>query len=304
MTDIKSKRFDGVNEDPFAEVQLKQIFNNGRATDKWLTEMRDPDGEWRELAGTGTVHSESYRLVSNKQVHDLMAAAIERVAGNGVQFHPLPGLTGSTMSPVSWTGKRFVERWYTKDVSMQPNDGGQVFLGVEAANSYDGDCKVKIGFFAMHVTCNNQFNSNNLIGQPFTLAHNMASPDLDENIDGVIRIVASKAATFGNALSHLNRLCDWKFDNTQQRDDFLNICEDETGLVFNDRKIRLEMAGRGVTSKIPELNLGNRFYADPRSMYGLLQAVSAVNTHDCPGLGGPEKTSRFLDFAINWVEGR
>ena len=295
-----NKRFDGVNTDPFAEVQLKQIFNNGRATDKWLTEMRDEQGEWRELAGTGTVHSENYRLVSNRQVHDLMTAAISKVAGSGVEFNPIPAFPGSTTGPVNWTGKRFVERWYTKDVAIQPNDGGQVFLGVEARNSYDGDCKVKIGFFSMHVVCNNQFTSNHLLGQPFTLPHTTAVPDLDENIDEVIRIVASKAATFGQTLGSINKLCDFKFSSPMHRDEFLNECELKTGLVFNDRKIRLELAGRGITSQIPELNLGNKFYADPTSMYGLLQAVSAVNTHDCPGLGGAEKTSRFLDFAIEY----
>lgn len=304
MTDIKNKRFDGVNEDPFAEVQLKQIFNNGRATDKWLTEMRDPAGEWRELAGTGTVHSENYRLVSNKQVHDLMTAAISKVAGKGVEFLPIPNYPGSTNSPIKWTGKKFVEGWYTRDVTVHPKDGGTVFLGVEARNSYDGDCKVKIAFFVMNCACANQLHGSNLLGQPFTLPHTVATPDLEENIDEVIRIVAAKAATFGAIISNLDRMCDWKFDNVMQRDDFLNICEDRTGLVLNDRKLRLEMAGRGITSQIPELNLGNRFYTDPHSMYGLVQAVSAVNTHDCPGLGGSEKTARFLDFAIDWIDGK
>lgn len=306
MAEIKvtSKRFEGVNEDPFAEVQLKQIFNNGRATDKWLTEMRDPEGEWRELAGTGTVHSENYRLVSNKQVHDLMTAALERMKGDSITFEPIQKLTGSTMSPILWTGKRFSERWYTRDISVQPKDGGKVFLGVEAANSYDGDCKVKIAFYGLHCRCNNQYVSNNLLGQPFTLPHTMASPDMDENIDEVIRTVATKAAAFGAIVSNLDRLCDWKFDNTMQWMDFLNNCEERTGLVLNDRKIRLELAGHGITSQIPELGLSEgQFYADPHSMYGLLQAVSAVNTHDCPGLGGADKTSRFLDFAIDWVEG-
>ena len=169
-----------INPDPFCDVRLHNIENQGRATDKFWIEVQDPETEeFVEIPGTGTVHSADYKLVTNRQVRDMAVAVMD---DTGMAFEPIAGYPGGHSQPLYWNGRRFSEKWYVPDTAIDVPGGSSMMLGLEVTNSYDGSCKVGLAFFAMHLVCSNQFYSQNMMGRPFAFPHVNSGGNLEDDI--------------------------------------------------------------------------------------------------------------------------
>lgn len=294
----KKPRVDMINPDPFAEVRLSRILHNGQATDKYLIEQLDESNEWQPIPGVGTTHSENYVLVPNQRVHDLMAGVIDRVrdgvagSNKSIEFQPL------SHSPLLWNGKAYSERWFTEDLSISPKVGGRIMLGIEARNSYDNSSKVSVAFYAMSMQCANQFRSSHLFGTPFVVSHIGRDGDLMDNVEDVCRKVEGSAARFLSLAPELDRLCDARLETLDDYYKFLDKCESTTGLSINDKKLRQEIMGVGATSKVKDLVNPTAFYGARGSLWSLLNAYSAIETHEGSGFSGAGKIERFMDFCV------
>lgn len=301
FNDTKKKRTYNamINQDPFAEVRMSRIYHNGDATDKFLIEQMDEENNWRPIPGVTTTHSADYILVSNQKVHDLMNSVINKIkdsADNKITFEPLGH------NPLIWSGKAYSERWYTKDISISPKIGGKIMLGIEARNSYDNSSKVAISFYGMSVTCANQFCSSNLFGTPFVISHFAKDGSLDESFDDVYNKIEWSASNFINISPKIDRLCDCRLNTIEKYYDFMNRCEEVTGLSLNDKKIRMEVLGKGATSKVKDLINPTAFYGAKDSLWSILNAYTAIETHENPGLSAMSKIERFMDFCIRESE--
>jgi len=158
-----------INNDPFCDVRLENIQHGSMATDKFMVALQAPDTDaYLPIPGVGSVHSGDYKLVTNRQVHDM---ALSVMGETGLSFKPLPTRAAGGATPVYWNGRRFSEKWYCESAGVDVPGGSSMRLGVEVTNSYDGSCKVGIAFFAMHMICANQFYSSNMMGRPFELPH-------------------------------------------------------------------------------------------------------------------------------------
>lgn len=293
---------DIVNRDPFAPVRLATFMDSGRPTDKVYIQIQDEDGGWAVPTGTAVVHGSGYRLISNQAMHDMMSSVVKGVEeAHGFKFQPLHSY-GANSQSILWNGRSYCERWYTDDVNITTPQGSKVSLGIEARNSYDRSSCAQLGFFAMHVTCQNQFHSRNLFGHPFKVTHVGKSGELDEDIADAIASVTDEAANFGRILPKINSLSSAHLFTMQEYLDFFDECEKRTGLVINDVKIRRELHGEGPTSKVKGLNVDYSSYGDHDSLWAIVNAFTAVTTHDTPGMYGADKSARFVDFAIEYAE--
>ena len=298
----KPRGFDAmINPDPFADVRMSRIFHNNQATDKFLIEQIDEEGAWKPIPGAGTTHGETYILVKNQQVHNLMNEVINRVRDRSekpIEFVPLTSPAGSKSGPLTWTGKAFSERWFTKDIAISPKVGGKLMLGIEARNSYDNSSKVSVAFYAMAMQCANQFHSSNLFGTPFVVSHFGQGGDLMDNVGEIMDGITWSASHFLEILPSIDRLCDCRLRTVEKYYKFLDKCEKETGLSLNDKKLRQEICGNGTTAKVKDLVNPGAYYGAPDSLWSLANAFSAIETHENPGLGGIGKIERFFDFCL------
>ena len=289
-----------VNHDPFAPVRLARFMDGDRPTDKvYIQIQRENDvDEWECPTGTAVVHGEGYRLISNRAMHNMLREVTDKIKeAHGFGFEPLMSF-GTHTPNLIWNGKAYCERWYSKDVSIKTPAGGSVMLGVEVRNSYDKTSCAQLGFYAMHVACQNQFHSHNMFGKPFRVVHVGDEGELDEDIPAAVEAVAREAAGFGRMLPTIERLCNTHLFTTTEFMDFLERCERETGLVINDVKIRRELQGCGPTSQVRGLDVDRSTYGDLDSLWAIVNAYTAMTTHDLPGFLGADKSARFVDFAI------
>lgn len=289
--------FEMVNEDPFCPVRLSRFMNGDKPTDKVFVELQAEDGTWKDPQGTAIVHGEGYQLITNQAMHDLMGSVISVLTEkDDMVFQPL--------SPrnLLWNGKAFIERWYCPSIKIDTPVGGQVMMGIEARNSYDKSSRAQLGFYAMHVTCHNQFHSRNLFGEPFSVRHVNSDGSLTEDVDGAVEKVVTMAQNFGRITTRIKGLCDAHLATVDQYYDFLNRCEATTGLVLDDKRIRKELCGIGTTSKVEGLDVDYAQYGGKDSLWGLVNAYSAISTHESSSFGAADKCARFVDFAIDEVD--
>lgn len=285
-----------INGDPFCPVRLTRVENRGRATDKFMVEVQKEDGtEWIEIPGVKGVHSANYRLVTNRQVHDLGQAVMERT---GMTFKPVPSFGGGHSKNLTWNGAAYVERWYAPEVKVKSPQGTDVLLGVEVRNSYDNSCKVGLAFFGMHMVCSNQFFSRNLFGTPFNFTHIGNEGQLDDEFDDAFANLQSKAEQFGQIAPALDALMHTRLDTLDEFLDLRRRMNEQSGLTFRDREILDELSGIGVTKRIGAVTSGYGAYGDPATYWALANAVTAITTHLVGGLRGQDQSERAVDFLI------
>jgi len=284
-----------VNTDPFANVRLRNIENNGRATDKFMVEMEDESGEFREIPGTGTVHSGDYKLVNNQEVY---STAQEILTDSGLKFKPVPTFNGGHSRPTVWNGRRFSAKWYVEDAAVEAPDGSNVMLGIEATNSYDGSSKVGFSFFAMRLVCSNQFYSRNMLGKPFVFPHINRGGDLDEDIKIGLAQLKVQAGSFAKVLPKLKALQETRCESFN---DFLQLRSGVLGLGFDmrDKHFLNELSGRGITQ---ELGMKDVTYTDPSSYWSIANAATAVTTHLVGGYRGPNQSTRVVDYLLDQAD--
>jgi len=284
-----------VNRDPFAPVRLTRVQNRGRGTDKFMVEMVSEDGqEWRELPGQSVVHSSNYRLVTNKQVHEMARAVMDRT---GMEFKPVPSFGGGHSKALTWNGAHYVERWYAPGVMIKSPQDTDVMLGIEVRNSYDKSCKVGIAFFCLHMACSNQFFGRNLLGAPMNFAHIGTGGELDESADDAFEALQRQAEGFSRVAPTLGMLMNTRY-TFEEFLDLRRAINEETGIVFRDREILDELSGSGITVKVGVAQAGAPLYGSPTTFWALANAMTAITTHAIGGLRGQDCSERAVDFLI------
>lgn len=283
-----------LNPDPYCPVRMTRILDTrGAVTDKFMTEVQTPEQVWRPIPGVRTVHGAGYRLVTNAQVRDMAHTAMEATKLN---FEQVPSWGNGHSRGITWNGKYYLERWYTKDVYVEAPNGSKVMLGLEVRNSYDDSCKVGLAFFAMHCACSNQFFSHNMFGKPFTFSHIGDGGELDDELNPTRDALLQNAGRFGAVLPHIKQLCDARFMTMQEFLDLRRRMAVKTKAEFRDRQILDELAGDGITKKLG-IEVGQA-YGTPDSYWALANAYTAVTTHMVGGLRGQELSQRATDFLI------
>lgn len=284
-----------VNEDPFCEVRLANIEHAGHQTDKHLIEMADGNtGDFREIPGVSTVHSDDYKLVTNSEVKDMAAEVVENT---GMDFRPLPSVhSNSKASSVFWNGRRFSQKWYTPDTAQSVPGGSEMMLGMEVTNSYDGSCKVGIAFFAMHMLCANQFYSNNLMGRPYEFPHVNRGGELSDDFTGALNQIQEKASGFGRIGASMQKLSEKHIGDFGDFLDFRNRLHADTRAEIRDKQVLDELSGKGVTRDL-ELS-GITYDRDNPSYWDFANAYTAVSTHNVGGTRGSDQSRRVLDWVV------
>lgn len=293
-----------INKDPFAPVRLTRIVDNrGRATDKFMVELQAEDSEdWINIPGVGAVHSSKYRLVSNRTVHDMGQKVMQKT---GLEFEPLPGMKGQKAAALTWNGRSYVERWYTKGVKVMSPQGTEIMLGLEVRNSYDDACKVGLAFFAMHTVCQNQFHSGKLLGEPFQFGHIGDSGELDGDFESAIGALEDKATNFARIVPHLNALMEAKVEGLNEFLELRDRMNAITGVTLRDRELMDELSGHGITGKLGITRAdGTRPYGDPSTLWAIMNACTAITTHAVGGLRGSDQASRVTDFLLREASAR
>jgi len=282
-----------INPDPYCPVRLTQILNRGRHTDKFCVEVQKPDSdEFMELPGVATVHGADYALIPNARIHEL---AQDVMRNAGLAFQPVPSFGGGHSAPLTWTGKNYLERWYTPDVKIQLPTGSQVMLGIEVRNSYDKSCRAGLAFFAMHVACSNQFHGHNILGEAFSFRHTDAD-SLGDNLNDAVNQIGQQAENFAQILPKIKMLSETRVGGLKGFLEVRNRMIEQTGLEFRDKGILDELGGHGVTKKLG-INVGTA-YGDPDTYWALANAFTAITTHQVGGLRGCDHSGRALDFLL------
>lgn len=171
-----------------------------------------------------------------------------------------------------------------------------MMLGLEVTNSYDGSCKVGLAFFAMRVECSNQFYSHNLLGRPYALPHVNNGGDINEDMQDAFNAIKTQASNFGKVLPAMRQL---EARHCAKFTDFLDLRKklvQDTRLEFRDRAVLDELCGCGITQ---ELKMDNVKYEDPSSYWNILNAYTAVTTHEIGGPRGSDMSQRVTDWFIN-----
>lgn len=285
-----------INADPFCPVRLSRILNNGRATDKFMVEIEKEDGSgFVEIPGVKGVHSANYRLVTNRRVHDMAAAVMDKT---GMTFKPVPSFSGGHSRGIIWNGASYIERWYAPDVMVKSPQGTQVMLGMEVHNSYDKACKVGLSFFGMHVICSNQFFSRNLFGVPFDFTHIGGEGELDDDFDRAFDTLQKQAEGFGQIAPRLELLGNTRVETMADFLDLRQRMADTAGIILRDREVLDELHGIGTTRKCGVTAADTGIYGDPGTYWALANAITAIATHLMGGLRGQDYSERAVDFLL------
>jgi len=282
-----------INDDPFCEVRLANIEHNGHKTDKFMIELMNAGNDgFKEIPGVGTVHSADYKLVTNQQVRTMAESVM---SDTGMDFNPVPSFSTGHSQPIHWNGRRFSQKWYCKDTSVDVPGGSAMMMGMEVTNSYDGSCKVGLAFFAMHMVCSNQFYSANMMGRPFEFPHVNRGGDLDEDIGEALKQIRTMASGFGAIGPHVEKL------NAQPIGSFSNflklrsLIRRETRAELRDKQLLDEIAGHGITA---ELKMANVKYNDEPTLWDVANAYTAVATHSVGGYRGADQSGRVIDWLL------
>lgn len=289
-----------VNPDPFAPVRLTRLKIGDRHTDKLCIEIQKPDSDdWEDIAGVAATHSEDYRLVPNQDVHEMLQHIIDKT---GYNFRSIGSRAGSKASPMLWDGRRYVERRYTPDVQIPTEHGSSMMLGVEARNSYDGSSAVSLSFFAMHLACENQFHSSNLLGAPFRFRHIGAGETSEAEFEASLSRLDTAAETFARIAPEIRRLGATKINSVGDLLDIRRRMRDEAGFTFRDAQILDELDSHKITQGVG-LDVGDAYGAST-SLWALVNAITAVTTHHVGGVGASDQASRAIDFLLREARDR
>ena len=284
-----------INKDPFAAVQMHQVEIGGKKTDKWAVLMQDENGELRDIPSVQAMHSGDYTLVPNTQVHALMADVLTRT---GKDFAPVPSFGTGHSQPIFWNGKSYSEKWYSKDIAVDMGAHALAF-GVEAMNSYDGSQPVGVRFFAMHCLCSNQFYWSNMMGEfIFRHVNREAGINLTDNVDDTLKLIRQQVDQFLKAVPAFKRLTETHVKTLPEFVDMRQEMNAQFWKPSRDADVLDELAGAGVTHR-----MGIKQMQDDRDSYWrILNAYTAVCTHDIGGWNGTNLSNQATDYLIRLAQ--
>jgi len=290
-----------INDNPFCDVDLMPLAE----TDSKYSVVRLKDGETNAfvpIASRGAIHGAGYRLVPNTYVVQLTKDVLTRT---GEAFRPMPGYEGSKSSNITWDGKKFAMAWYLPEVGDTVNGDPEdrLMLGVRALNSYDGSYKIGMEFFAMRMLCLNQFHSSNMLGS-FTYRHfDTGDRTLDADIGDAVEQIGNQAEQFTRCLPRLRQLQKAEVPLTS---DYLAIGGALQKMkpawpASYDAQVNAELRGEGITNQLGATLQASalRPTADPRTLWGILNAFTAVTTHAIGGFRGVELSRVVTDYILS-----
>lgn len=108
--------------------------------------------------------------------------------------------------------------------------------------------------------------------------------------------IKTQAGNFGRVLPAMRQL---GASHCATFDSFLDLRKKlvhDTRLEFRDRSVLDELCGCGITS---ELKMPNISYEDPSSHWDILNAYTAVTTHEIGGPRGSDMSQRVTDWFVN-----
>jgi hypothetical protein len=272
---------------------------DGVATDKFYVAIQKPDSEeYTDIPGVGSVHSEDYQLITNQAVHDL---AVEVINATGMTFEHVPSFGQGHSMPIFWNGQRFVERWFTRDVSVPaPNGKGMFALGMQVENSYGGSSSVSFAFFGMHLLCSNQFHSGNMFAtERFPHVSRTKGGDLHTDLEWAKGRLTGQASEFGKVQPQLELLQDTPVGGMQGFLDLRQRLHAETGVNTRDRQWLDELSGLGISQDVG-LPMDN--YSNVETYWALASAYTAVSTHAVGGFTGASQATRVVDWLLDDAE--
>lgn len=243
---------------PFAEVMLEKVQVAGQEVPQMAVMLRGDTGKPVFVAS----HSPDYLLVPNERASTIAMDAMTR---SGLQYRPVDRV---------WNGKKFLERWRTQQ--SFPFDKGEVNLGIQVINSYDGSTTFGLSFFALYSQCLNQYHFGNLLGR-FSFRHTHQS-GLD--MEDAIEQLAQAADRFGRLVPLLHDMRQAKLNLEQFAKHHEKLC----GL----------KAGRWPISKTGELL--NTLSKEEKTLWGLSSAITHVTTHKIGGISGVRISTAACDY--------
>jgi len=285
-----------LNSNPFCDVDLMPLAEtHGKYSVVRL--KNDETNEFTPIESRGAIHGDGYRLIPNTYVVQLTQDVLTRTKR---AFQPLPTHGDSKAVNVTWDGKKFAMSWYLPEVGDTVNGDPEdrMMLGVRALNSYDGSYKIGMEFFIMRVLCLNQFHTSNMLGS-FTYRHfDTGDRTLDADIGDAIEQIGNQAEQFVRCLPQIRQLQKAERPMTK---DYLEIGGALQQLkpawpASYEAQVNAELRGDGVTNK-----LGLRTVAEPNTLWGILNAYTAVTTHAIGGFRGVELSKAVTDHILGRV---
>ena len=302
-----------LNPDPYCDVDTELLSMGGKTSNKCVVRLKDLETNTMiPLDTLGGIHNaETYALITNRRLQQATADIMTR---SKLHFEPLPGVPGSKSEPVLWDGKKYIARFYTRDVASDivPKDGrptSRIMLGMQITNSYDGSLGCAMEFFMMNMLCANQFYSSHMI-TGFNLKHyKRENNDIEFELDDAVKAIEQQADQFGRLLPRFAELTGTPIGRpvetakgTEYVDDFTGFLNFRNRLGSNwkssfDPYLLDELSGKGVSSRIQ----GVASASGHRSLWDLLNAYTAVCTHQIGGFNGISLNRVITDAALGFL---
>ena len=284
-----------VNSDPMAPVRMENIKIDGEPSDKYYVAMqKEASEEYTDIPGVGSVHSADYQLVTNEDVRNL---AVDVMAETGLHFEPLPHYEGGKPTTLFWNGHRYMQRWFSRDVSIQaPNGRGLFAMGLQIQNSYGGSSAVSFEFFGMHLLCANQFYSANLFGSARFPHVTSKGGNIALDRDWAKDKILAQAESFSTVQPKMQLLQETRVGGMREFLDLRKQLHAETGVNTRDKQWLDELSGQGVSE---ELGIPMDNYEDPETFWALASAYTAVTTHCVGGPVAVTQSSSVVDWLVN-----
>ena len=296
---MATKAKDMINVDPYCDVDLEVLQMGGKESNKAVVRLRDAEtNDMVALDTLGAIHNrQSYCLIPNKRIRQ---AADDVISRSGLDFEALPSVGSSNAT--LWDGKKYTERFYSKSIAADIKDGrgSRLMLGMQVTNSYDGTMSASMEFFLMNMVCQNQFHSGHLIAG-FNMRHHLKDGnELAIEIDDAAEMLQLQAQEFTKIIPRFSALTNTPISAMGGGDSlggFMNVRSrlSDVWKPSFDQHVLDELSGRGVSSRLKLEPTGTH-----QSLWGLLNAYSAVSTHHIGGFNGMavnrEVTDRILEM--------
>ncbi len=231
---------------PFADVTLEKVMVAGQEVNKRSVMIKDDLDEYRPISVVGP----EYNLVPNSVCRDVMDDVMSRSEYGWRELKTF------------WDGKRFIQMHITRDAITSVRNGQEypLHVGLMVRNSYDGSSAFAFEMYACNMVCSNQYINRNRFGF-FAMRHtpgesgkwdvNDALQNVGVGADNLLRMAPQIQQMMGEPLT--------------------------ADHIINARQ----------SIKLPDSYWSNtldRLDEEPRTRFGLFQALTGTASHDVKGV--------------------
>lgn len=250
---------DKVGVSPYAEAWLQPMHVAGIEVPQLAVMVRNDEGEPKFIAS----HSTGYQLVHNSVVDQTIADLVTRSEYESQHLSTI------------WNGKKLIERYILPDVIIG-QDGDLIALGIEGLNSYDGSTQFGVRFFMHRLVCTNGLYADTRLGS-FMFRHIRNGFDIDD----ALRELSNGVNRFMQMAPFIVKMQQTPID---------------LDTVINWHKRLRKMSPAWPTSKTG-LVIEALGETDGKTMWDLLNAFTAVTTHNTTPFAGPKLSNNVVDIA-------